>query len=1346
MNWLPSQIKNLMDLYLELDRSNNGPVKTGITDLNQRLSTIKDHILQREITPRELKVSCQLIHKCLNLIPNTNEGLTFKEKCSSLLDTIQHMAQVQLTDKPAVASTSESVKECEPVLNLVILCDIDVKDHNSAISKLIKGTTSEKIPFIASKSILCGINLSENFHIRGEIKASIFQDYMNWTLYKKGEIILFIPKSYPVKVEALGFDMGDLEEIKHIKEIFEGPIGNPKLEDILSFLNTSIKKRIILDGHGDDSYIGGLNLEHYHKFVECLSKSKGESLEVISCQSGGISSLEHYYFETKHVDESPPDGKKITLMKKTQPPFPILVRSIGSFAIHDNDCRYKDHFRHLDTWLNKKGSYTVPKLQDLFHSLSLADIRLRDFKHNLQVKFPHSSDVPGGFRPLGETPDVQILTYAGLRTLELAKIDHLTIKQKKIIEILPLRVNLPLHITYHPSLSTTPFDFQEKEISSKVDVSSDAPLLLSMIPGRAHHLIDQITVEDFTLLDLFVNNARTYRECEVTKTFFIGKMAHKNGLKMQIEAKAEQSLTKNNEDPLYSKIALEFTPTASHMYFASGCQEQETYWHYELDLANKKIIKTQLSESEFCFAIVNTAQNSNATLEAVRSSSGGQESEKKFYQDLLFQVFWESEFAGNRPLPKDFALYFRYNENPSLIKAEELFNNLDSNFHFFILLEAIRNNDKDLSHVFLSKGKIDLNQRDYGERTPLFLAIVYQREEIVKQLINGGADPNKTSLSDCLTPLMLATSCDLGDIVKILLEKISNIDFEIQNSKGWNTLLYCCEREIFTLVFETIKKRLHQKNNLEKDALEEAFKNYLNHTTKNGHTLLSYLTFLREKEKIELLLNEGADPNKGNPPPLSQAICQHNKEMVAFWLDKNVEVFKPDSQGKSSLEYACLRSTPDILELLLKKVDIANSPQAPNLLVKTLRDGYSTNAMLLWKAGIKMDSIINDSDSLSFYNLCYNLFRYQEIDFINQLLLESGDAIQNYMQKCYMITPDSLEIIFEFCLNHPSDAGIKCFLKLFAPQLKNSDLSDNALLEKAYDSGNSDKLICLLQSGINPCNMKNIYEYEKSFLEIIIEKGDLNALQICINHSKSVDLNKKINEKNLLVFAYQNQPDLFKCLLQNGVVDPTYKSYDYPQSVLEKIIDAQDEKALNLCLSVKGWDLNRHPLLLQALEKSPKMFKKLVEYGADLTLPRYDSPIKKLIQGPNDPEILDFSLSHLKTEDKQALLEREADLLQLYRDQKMDLFNILLKHGADPIRRAYSTPPSLFYHLLSHPDTELLQLILSKICPEKDGKNLPMELILDAIRTDELDPVSLQVLIKYGFQFINSSYAKEVDE
>ena len=186
------------------------------------------------------------------------------------------------------------------------------------------------------------------------------------------------------------------------------------------------------------------------------------------------------------------------------------------------------------------------------------------------------------------------------------------------------------------------------------------------------------------------------------------------------------------------------------------------------------------------------------------------------------------------------------------------------------LIVAAYRGHKEMVRLLLAAGNIKVNVRQKDGATALYAASQFNHLDVVGMLIGAGADVN-LPFNDDITPLCLATHQGSIKLVQHLLQ-----------APG---------------------VQVNQTDRLNASAL--------GHACRKGH-----------KEVVELLLNNGADPNIGNDGGLSaiHAACYYGyAEIVELLLNNKARVNTVDKAGLAPVHLACLLGYREIVEMLLKK-------------------------------------------------------------------------------------------------------------------------------------------------------------------------------------------------------------------------------------------------------------------------------------------------------------------------------------------------------------------------------------------------------------------------------------------
>ncbi|HBL98999.1 TPA: hypothetical protein DDZ86_05150 [Candidatus Dependentiae bacterium] len=284
------------------------------------------------------------------------------------------------------------------------------------------------------------------------------------------------------------------------------------------------------------------------------------------------------------------------------------------------------------------------------------------------------------------------------------------------------------------------------------------------------------------------------------------------------------------------------------------------------------------------------------------------------------------------------------------------------------LYQACSKNYKDIVKLLLENGA-NPNIPNKDKETPLYWACAKGYLEIVKLLLEKGANPNIAN-KDKETPLYLTCSNNFIEITRLLLENGAKVN--ILNKNGWTSLYWaCCNYKL------DIVKLL-----LEKDA-------DVNIANKNRETPLYPACYLGYLDIVELLLKKGAKVNIPGPngwPPLYWACAQDYEDIVKLLLKKGADVNITGPNGWTPLYWACSKYYLDIVKLLLKKGADVNitGPNGWTPLYWACSMDYVDIVELLLKKGADVN-ITGPNGWTTLYLACY----WRQLEII-KLLLENG--------------------------------------------------------------------------------------------------------------------------------------------------------------------------------------------------------------------------------------------------------------------------------------------------------------------------------------------------------------------
>lgn len=195
--------------------------------------------------------------------------------------------------------------------------------------------------------------------------------------------------------------------------------------------------------------------------------------------------------------------------------------------------------------------------------------------------------------------------------------------------------------------------------------------------------------------------------------------------------------------------------------------------------------------------------------------------------------------------------------------------NQDDLFHGF--LQAVKLGHRDCLDCILATGIVDVETRDGGDNTALYLAVKHDQPEILKQLIAVKANVN-TNGGNNSRPIHVAAQFGYEECMNILTTNGAKAD--VKNSSGNTPLILASQRNHHTLMQQLI-----------------AAKCDVNIQNNEGCSALHYSC--HKAMGVNLLLEAGANPNltdKENITPLIMAATEGFDKVVKALCRANCDV------------------------------------------------------------------------------------------------------------------------------------------------------------------------------------------------------------------------------------------------------------------------------------------------------------------------------------------------------------------------------------------------------------------------------------------------------------------------
>jgi ankyrin repeat protein len=213
-----------------------------------------------------------------------------------------------------------------------------------------------------------------------------------------------------------------------------------------------------------------------------------------------------------------------------------------------------------------------------------------------------------------------------------------------------------------------------------------------------------------------------------------------------------------------------------------------------------------------------------------------------------------------------------------------------------MLWEAVRNNNIDNAKIAIRKGAyVDYIQDKLLDATPLCIAVSNGNVELVKLLVDNGADINIRSSFDGHTPLYWLPKKNPKEIIDLLIEEGADVD--VKDYLGGKTpLFYALFHSIFS---DKDYKKIAQ-------ALIDNGAD-INAEDINGNTILHACAGDKDSmDSIDFLLKNGANVNSKNysgETPLHGALCSGGKEIARMLLDSGADIKIKNNEGLTPLDY-----------------------------------------------------------------------------------------------------------------------------------------------------------------------------------------------------------------------------------------------------------------------------------------------------------------------------------------------------------------------------------------------------------------------------------------------------------
>ncbi|MDE7273001.1 MAG: ankyrin repeat domain-containing protein [Lachnospiraceae bacterium] len=319
-----------------------------------------------------------------------------------------------------------------------------------------------------------------------------------------------------------------------------------------------------------------------------------------------------------------------------------------------------------------------------------------------------------------------------------------------------------------------------------------------------------------------------------------------------------------------------------------------------------------------------------------------------------------------------------------------------------MLLQACKNNQKNVVLTFLKRGDVDVNKRDESGNTPLIYACLKSARDLVKLLLDNGADVSLGNQKN-RTPLHFAAESGNYQIISLLLD--AGADVNCTDNNGVTPLMVLAQNGRTDAALKLLQNPeidISIKDNGSRMAIDYATTSGLRdlvqalsaaeHADAYGNTTLHHACWNNQGEVVKALLEKDpASVNKRNndgESPLLLATRQSNLMIVELLLTAGAETDNADIHGVMPLHVAAGNGDLFVGKALLAAgADIGKKTiEGQTPLILAAQNSRNDFTALLIEAGADVNAVDNDQHSALYYA---SQAGYAEI--VEQLLMAGAE-------------------------------------------------------------------------------------------------------------------------------------------------------------------------------------------------------------------------------------------------------------------------------------------------------------------------------------------------------------------
>ena len=432
----------------------------------------------------------------------------------------------------------------------------------------------------------------------------------------------------------------------------------------------------------------------------------------------------------------------------------------------------------------------------------------------------------------------------------------------------------------------------------------------------------------------------------------------------------------------------------------------------------------------------------------------------------------------------------------------------------------------------------DVNKKDEKDylwyRTPLMYAAGEGRFDVVKYLINHGADVSKTNFFE-QTALHHASEYGHLKVVELLLSKGAGID--VEDTLCHTPLTLAARTGLIAILLCLINHGVD-----------------LNKRNVHKRTALHYAIECGHLEVLELLLSKGAGidvEDEDGHAPLTLAAKKGRSDILLCLINHGADLDKTNVHKRTALHYASEYGHLEVVELLLSKgagIDVEDKDDHTSLTLAA-KTGRSDILLCLINHGADLNKTnVHKRTALHYAS------EYGHLEVV-ELLLSKGAGIDVEDKDGH--TPLTLAAktgrsdILLCLINHGADLNktnvhkrtvlhyaIECghlkVVELLLSKGAEIDVEDedgHTPLMLAAKTGRSDILLCLINQGAD-LNKTNVHK--RTALHYASEYGHLEVVELLLSKGAGIDVEDKDGHTPLTLAAKKGRSDILLCLINQG--------------------------------------------------------------------------------------------------------------------------------------------------------------------------------------------------------------------